>query len=362
VAVQRIPRWQKFGALLPMSMLAMAWGISLTNSGLATAVDADGANHVPDVPLTAFEQPASVEPVPPGIGKGGAQAALRTLAGDGIPSTALAAYQRAETLLGQADPACHLPWTLVAAIGRVESNHGRYGGSSLDNDGVATPSIIGVALTGRDTAKVNDTDGGALDGDALYDHAIGPMQFIPGTWDAVAVDADGDSHKNPQDIDDAATAAGIYLCSGVGDLGTVDGARAAVMRYNRSANYADLVLAIAQQYATGNFATTPNNVTAPSGAGSSQHSSSGATAPRSTSNTTSGATGGSTGTTDTSGGSSGGGSSGGSTPASPPPAPAPAPTPAPDPLTWAEAQVLCLAQGISALDVLKLTVCINNLL
>jgi hypothetical protein len=349
-----------------MSMLAMAWGISLSNSGLATAVDADGANHVPDVPLTAFEQPASVEPVPPGIGKGGEKAALETLAGDGIPSAALAAYQRAETLLGQADPACHLQWTLVAAIGRVESNHGRYGGSSLDNAGVATPSIIGVALTGRDTARITDTDGGALDGDAVYDHAVGPMQFIPGTWDAVAVDADGDGDKNPQDVDDAATAAGIYLCSGVGDLGTVDGARTAVMRYNRSASYADLVLAIAQAYATGNFTTTPNNVTLASGAGSAHPSTGGAPAPGSASTPSSAATGGSTGTAATSGSTGGGttgtgGSSGGGTiPASP--APAPTPAPAPDPLTWAEAQAFCLAQGIAALDILKLTVCINNLL
>lgn len=365
MAVQRIPRWHKAGALLPMGMLVAAWGIALTNSGLATAVDDHRANPLPDVPVAALEQPASVEPIPPGIGKGGEKRALRTLSENGIPTVALSAYRRAETLLGKADPECRLPWNLVAAIGRVESNHGRYAGSSLNAQGVATPPIIGVALTGRGTARVNDTDGGALDGDTFFDHAVGPMQFIPSTWNAVAVDADGDGSKNPQDIDDTATGAGIYLCSGTGDLGTDAGARAAVLRYNHSADYADLVLAISAAYATGGFATVPNGPgTAVSGV-----------APRSSgsaagsSGTTSGTTSGSGGTTGgTSGGSTGstggtsGGSTGGGTGEVPQPSPSPSPAPATDPLTWAEAQALCLAQGIAALDVLQLTACINGLL
>ena len=45
---------------------------------------------------------------------------------NGIPAAALTAYQRTEAVLAQADPACHLPWELVAAIGRVESDHGRH--------------------------------------------------------------------------------------------------------------------------------------------------------------------------------------------------------------------------------------------
>ena len=49
------------------------------------------------------------------------------------------------------------------------------------------------------------------------------MQFIPSTWSVVGVDADGDAQRNPQDIDDAALATAVYLCSGDDDLAT-DGA------------------------------------------------------------------------------------------------------------------------------------------
>ena len=44
------------------------------------------------------------------------------------------------------------------------------------------------------------------------------MQFIPSTWPVVRVDADGDGKRNPQDIDDAALATAVYLCSGKDDL------------------------------------------------------------------------------------------------------------------------------------------------
>ncbi|MDQ4111844.1 MAG: hypothetical protein M3306_12185, partial [Actinomycetota bacterium] len=45
-----------------------------------------------------------------------------------IPPVALAAYQRSATVLNDADAACRIDWALVAAIGMVESNHGRFGG------------------------------------------------------------------------------------------------------------------------------------------------------------------------------------------------------------------------------------------
>ena len=135
-------------------------------------------------------------------------------------------------------PSCHLPQWLVAAIGKVESDHGRYGGNTVGSDGVSSPGIFGIALDGsHGTASISDTDDGRLDGDRLYDRAVGPMQFIPGTWAAVGTDGDGDGVANPQDIDDAALASGIYLCSGGDDLSTKAGAQAAVFRYNHSDEY-----------------------------------------------------------------------------------------------------------------------------
>ena len=171
---------------------------------------------------------------------------------DQIPPVALAAYQRAAVIMSDADGTCGLEWSLLAAIGQVESDHGQSGGNQPDAMGVARPGVFGPRLTGRHhTSRVVDTDGGELDHDANFDRAVGPMQFIPATWAIVVVDGDGDGRRDPQDIDDAALAAAVYLCSGVGDLSNVEGERAAVHRYNHSRAYVDLVLAVKQAYESG---------------------------------------------------------------------------------------------------------------
>ena len=143
-----------------------------------------------------------------------------SLAEHDLPSAALRAYKRAAASIDTTDPGCHLPWTLLAGIGRVESDHGRYGGSVLGNDGVPRPAIVGVALNGKGpVAAISDTDGGAFDGDQVWDRAVGPMQFIPSTWLGGAErDGDGDGVQSPNDIDDAALAAAAYLCGSGGDL------------------------------------------------------------------------------------------------------------------------------------------------
>ena len=87
------------------------------------------------------------------------------------------------------------------------------------------------------------------------------MQFIPSTWSVVGVDADGDAKRNPQDIDDAALATAVYLCSGPDDLSTDAGQRAAVYRYNHSQSYVDLVLSIMNAYLDGDFTSVPNGTT-----------------------------------------------------------------------------------------------------
>jgi hypothetical protein len=97
---------------------------------------------------------------------------------------------------------------------------------------------------------VRDTDAGRLDHDRHYDHAVGPMQFLPSTWAVVAVDADGDGRRNVQDINDAALGSAVYLCAGGGDLSTRAGTRAALHRYNPSAAYVATVLAVAHALQT----------------------------------------------------------------------------------------------------------------
>jgi Transglycosylase SLT domain len=178
-------------------------------------------------------------------GRSGGTASTQ-LAANGIPSRAVQAYQQAAAA---AD--CGIPWTLVAAIGRVESDHGQFGGATLLSDGRSDPPIIGIPLDGRPgVAEIKDTDGGKWDGDRTYDRAVGSMQFIPSSWATFGVDGDGDGKTDPFDIDDAATSAAKYLClAGGGDLSNEVSQRNAVYSYNRSTAYVDTVMALAAVYA-----------------------------------------------------------------------------------------------------------------
>src|SRR6476661_1199112 len=178
-----------------------------------------------------------------------------SLAEHDLPSAAMRAYKNAARSIDAADPGCHLGWTLLAGIGRVESDHGRYGGSVLGNDGVPRPAIVGVALNGKGpVAAIHDTDNGSFDGDKVWDRAVGPMQFIPSTWLGGAQrDGDGNGTMSPNDIDDAALAAAAYLCNGGGDLGDETAEKNAVFRYNPSDYYVALVTAFARGYQTGVF-------------------------------------------------------------------------------------------------------------
>ena len=54
-----------------------------------------------------------------------------------VPEAALRAYRHAADVMAKAAPGCRISWTLLAAIGRVESNHGRFGGATLGSDGVS---------------------------------------------------------------------------------------------------------------------------------------------------------------------------------------------------------------------------------
>ncbi|HXH79689.1 lytic transglycosylase domain-containing protein [Nocardioides sp.] len=259
-------RLHKATAIVPLALLSAAWSISLAGGASSASAD-EAAGTLPDgstVPTEAIEAPASVsspDTLAPAA-QGDTGSIIATASTSGIPSAALAAYQRAEAVINSADKSCELPWQLIAAIGRVESDHGRFGGNTLSDDGVAQPGIYGIALNGKNnTQNIADTDAGLYDNDTLYDRAVGPMQFIPSTWSVVGVDGDNDGKRNPQDIDDAALASSVYLCSGDDDLSTDQGQRASVYRYNHSNDYVDLVLSIMKAYMAGDFTSVANGTT-----------------------------------------------------------------------------------------------------
>ncbi len=265
----RLMTWQKATALVPLALLSGAWTMSLAATSTASAATGDSP-QLPDgtsLPADAVEAPASVSVpgvIAPGVPAGSGDAIVASSSANGIPAAALAAYQRAAQVIDAADTSCNIDWTLIAAIGRVESDHGRYGGNTLSAKGVSTPGIFGIPLDGSNgTSKISDTDAAQLDDDPVFDRAVGPMQFIPSTWSVVGVDGDGDGVRNPQDIDDAALATAVYLCSGDEDLSTLPGQRSSVYRYNHSQAYVDLVLSIMRAYGTGDYSAVPNGSAAP---------------------------------------------------------------------------------------------------
>jgi len=141
--------------------------------------------------------------------KAAADAARMAAAGraraSGIPATYLALYQAAAlTCPG-------LPWVVLAAIGQVESGHG---------------------------ADTNTSSAGAE----------GPMQFLPSTFAAYAVDGDHDGVTDIRDPADAIYTAAAYLCANHAGR-SADGLRGAIFRYNHADWYVDLVLTVAAKIA-----------------------------------------------------------------------------------------------------------------
>jgi membrane-bound lytic murein transglycosylase B len=150
-----------------------------------------------------------------------------------------------------------MSWPLLAAIGRVESDHGRAGGAVLRVDGTSSPRTIGPALNGVGTARIPATPlGQTLDGDAAFDHAVGPMQIIPSTWLAYRTAATGHNTADPFNIYDAAVTAARYLCAAAGVVTTQAGVQQAVTAYNHSSAYVATVLALETIYAAGGSAIT----------------------------------------------------------------------------------------------------------
>ncbi|MFF4889784.1 lytic transglycosylase domain-containing protein [Micromonospora chersina] len=175
--------------------------------------------------------------------------AQQVSAATGIPQVAMQAYGYAELVLAQTQRSCQLSWTTLAAIGYVESRHGSANKATLQANGVAVPEIVGAPLDGQGgRSRILDTDQGQLDHDRVYDKALGPMQFIPSTWQEIGADADNDGVKNPHDIDDAALAAGRYLCKGGRNMTIPGDWWGAILSYNDVRRYAQDVFDKADEY------------------------------------------------------------------------------------------------------------------
>lgn len=164
----------------------------------------------------------------------------------GIPTAAMRAYATA-----QLTSPCHVGWTTLAGIGWVESAHGTVGGRSLGDDGQSSTRILGPALdgSGKFAAIPATTLSQQWHSDPRWDHAVGPMQFLPTTWETWGADGDGDGTADPNDLDDAALAAADYLCADGVDLTTGEGWSAAIFSYNHNRHYVEAVRSAAVAYA-----------------------------------------------------------------------------------------------------------------
>jgi membrane-bound lytic murein transglycosylase B len=209
----------------------------------APPVDTKGVTVVPMAkPPADFRFAANtLSPPPPA-------AVISSAGGMRIPAVALAAYRKAEQTMAVASPGCGVSWNLLAGIGRIESSHAN--GGATDASGTAARPIFGPTLDGSLPGNEIIVQGNA-GGRPVYARAMGPMQFLPGTWSRFASDGDGDGKADPQNIFDAALGTARYLCSGGLNLRNQAQVLTAILRYNNSMAYAQNVLGWAAAYATG---------------------------------------------------------------------------------------------------------------
>ncbi|HEX3590973.1 MAG TPA: lytic transglycosylase domain-containing protein [Pseudonocardiaceae bacterium] len=175
----------------------------------------------------------------------------------GIPGVVLDAYLHAQQVMKVDSPGCNLPWWLLAGIGKIESNQAEHG--EVDTNGTTFRPILGPELNGSNGfAALPAINGGQWTGDPVWQRAVGPMQFLPSTW------LRWGHGGNPNNVYDAALAAGRYLCSGGGDLSQPADQATAVFSYNHSDSYVQMVLIWANAYRNG-VTPLPETVVSPQG-------------------------------------------------------------------------------------------------
>jgi len=173
-----------------------------------------------------------------------------------LPHTVYLSYLAAEARERRSRPDCHLDWPMLAGIGEIESTQADEG--RVRPDGTSFPPIYGPLLNGRNGyAAVPDTDGGRLDGNPRWDRAVGPMQFMPQTWQEWGSDGNGDGRADPQNVYDASLTAARYLCANGRDLSVPAQYTSAVLSYNDDLAYVRAVRAWARYYREGTPAQNP---------------------------------------------------------------------------------------------------------
>lgn len=252
---QAARRERRITAAIVVTALCGVAGLLVSAALLAKSPpDRPGAAPTPTTTMSPVK-PVS-EPVAPAPEPSGARIApgwLSDVSGQtSIGEVALEAYALASVRLAREQPRCHVGWTTLAGIGAIESGHGTNGGSRLQADGTSTQPIIGPALDGSPgvAAIPSDKQSEKWHGDTRWDHAVGPMQFIPSTWRKWGSDGNDDGTADPNNIVDAAYAAGRYLCASGRDLRTGEGWTQAVFSYNHSEEYVRNVVARANSYVT----------------------------------------------------------------------------------------------------------------
>jgi membrane-bound lytic murein transglycosylase B len=243
--------------LVPLAVVvvvALAWLANGPLSTLSSPPPEEPLFTIPELDVAAGGEVPTVPPAVPASHPGPHDPRAKwiaTVSGNtDIPQRALQAYVEAATITASRHPSCRLTWATLAGIGRIESDHGQHHGDSINPDGTEAFPIIGPTLDGSPGVQsIHDTDDGKLDGDKTWDHAVGPMQFLPSRWLAEGERAGGDGKApDPQNIDDAALTAATYLCDS-GDLAVPARWWRAAFHYNNSVSYGRAVFSAADAYA-----------------------------------------------------------------------------------------------------------------
>lgn len=263
---QRVPTSNRIVVLLSAAaVLAAMTGISQAVADTSTAHPAGAAAAVssagpaaPNTPSTPAASPPTANAAPSGVPSAqpstpapiaravvlpGATEAGKmpvTIDNSPIPALAVVAYKKAA-----AKAPCTIGWYLLAGIGKIESNHGRFGGAGFTTTGDVVPAIQGppTYLAGA--------------------RAQGPMQFMPTTWVSWGADGNSDGTADPQNEFDATRSAADYLCADAADLTVAANARRAVFSYNHLDSYVIDVMAYATAYRTHTSVVTLVPITAP---------------------------------------------------------------------------------------------------